>query len=103
VFITLNIIKQYSHENKVKTILKEQLHGIVEEILNAANNWIKIEELFDTVQLSKHPDNRKKYLDPLLKIGWVEMEYPDKKTSPNQRYRITTSGKNLLKILNDKD
>jgi len=35
--------------DKVKTILKEQLHGIVEEILNAANNWIKIEELFETV------------------------------------------------------
>ena len=88
--------------DKVKTILKERLHGIIEEILNAANNWIKIEELFDTVQLSKHPDNRKKYLDPLLKIGWVEMEYPDKKTSPNQRYRITKSGKNLLKIINKK-
>ena len=88
--------------DKVKTILKEQLHGIVEEILNVANNWIKTKELFAAVQLSKHPDNRKKYLDPLLKIGWVEMEYPDKKTSPNQRYRITASGKKLLKIINKK-
>jgi ATP-dependent DNA helicase RecG len=85
--------------DKVKAILKEQLHGIVEEILNTVNNWIGIEELFATVQLSKHPDNRKKYLDPLLKIGWVEMEFPDKRTSPNQRYRITASGKNLLKLI----
>ena len=85
--------------DKVKAILKEQFHGIVEEILNTINNWIKIEELFEAVHLSKHPDNRKKYLDPLLKIGWVEMEFPNKKTSPNQRYRITASGKRLLKII----
>jgi ATP-dependent DNA helicase RecG len=70
------------------------------EILNIASNWIKIEDLFEFVKLSKHPDNRKKYLDPLLKIGWVEMEFPDKKTSPNQRYKITSSGKRLLKIIN---
>jgi len=52
--------------------------------------------------LSYHPKHRKKYLDPLLKIGWVEMEFPDKKTSPNQRYRITESGKILLKLINNK-
>jgi ATP-dependent DNA helicase RecG len=88
--------------DKAKIILKEQMHNIVEEILNATTNWIKTEELFSAVKLSKHPDNRKKYLGPLLKIGWVEMEFPDKKTSPNQRYRITESGKKLLQIINKK-
>ena len=87
--------------DKVKIILKEQLNGLVEEILFAATNWIKIEELFEAVQLSKHPDNRKKYLDPLLKIGWIEMEFPDKKTSPNQRYRTTVTGMNLLKLIHN--
>ena len=75
-------------------------HSFVEEILNVANDWIKIDDLFAAVQLSKHPDNRKKYLEPILKNGWIEMEYPDKKTSPNQRYRISTSGKNFLKMIN---
>ena len=36
-------------DDKVKTILKDHLHGIVEEILNTANKWIKTEELFATV------------------------------------------------------
>ncbi|MDR2232440.1 MAG: hypothetical protein LBE56_04870 [Tannerella sp.] len=85
--------------DKVKATLKEQLHNIVVEILSITTKWIKIDELFETVNLSKHPKNRKKYLDPLLKIGWIEMEFPDKKTSPNQRYRITDQGKRLLKII----
>ena len=89
--------------DKVEVVLKEHVHNKVEAILNVLNEWVKIDDLFASIQISTHPKNRKKYLDPLLKIGWVEMEYPDKKTSPNQRYRITTSGKNLLKILNDKD
>jgi len=85
---------------QVQDILSSQLHNRVEEILNAATQWVKYGELLACMNLSYHPKHRKKYLDPLLKIGWVEMEYPDKKTSPNQRYRITTSGKNLLKIIN---
>jgi len=85
--------------DQVQDILNNQLHSRVEEILNIAVRWIKRDELFAAMNLSNHPDNRKKYLDPLLKIGWVEMEFPDKKTSPNQRYRITESGKRLLKII----
>ena len=86
--------------DKAGVVLNEHVHNKVEAILNVLNEWVKIDDLFASIQISTHPKNRKKYLDPLLKIGWVEMEYPDKKTSPNQRYRITTSGKNLLKIIN---
>ena len=86
--------------DQVQDILNHQLHNRVEEILNITTRWIKRDELFANMNLSNHHDNRKKYLDPLLKIDWVEMEFPDKKTSPNQRYRITASGKKLLKIIN---
>jgi ATP-dependent DNA helicase RecG len=86
--------------NQVQNILNNQLHNRVEEILNITTQWIKRDELFADMNLSNHTKNRIKYLDPLLKIGWVEMEFPDKKTSPNQRYKITASGKKLLKIIN---
>ena len=85
---------------QVQDMLSSQLHNRVEEILNAVNQWIKYYELLARMNLSYHPKHRKKYLDPLLKIGWIEMEFPDKKTSPNQRYRITESGRKLLKIIN---
>jgi ATP-dependent DNA helicase RecG len=49
--------------------------------------------------MTNHSTNRKKYLDPLIKYGWVEMKYPNKKTSPNQVYTTTPSGKKLLSLL----
>ena len=85
--------------DKVEVLLNEHVHNKVKIILTVLNEWVKIDDLFASIQISKHPKNRKKYLDPLLKIGWVEMEFPDKKTSPNQRYRITISGKRLLKMI----
>jgi ATP-dependent DNA helicase RecG len=88
--------------DKAEAILNKQVHNKVEGMLYSLNEWMKIDDLFASIQISKHPKNRKKYLDPLLKIGWVEMEFPDKRTSPNQRYRITESGKNLLKIIRKK-
>jgi len=88
--------------DQVQDILNNQLHNKVGEILNTIMRWIKRDELFATMNLSNHYDNYKKYLDALVKIGWVEMEFSNKQTSPNQRYRITVSGKNLLKFLNKK-
>ena len=88
--------------DQVQDILNNQLHNRVKEILNIATRWIKYDELLTGINLNYHPKHRKKYLDPLLKIGWVEMEFPDKKTSPNQRYRITESGKRLMRIIKNK-
>lgn len=85
--------------DQVRYMLNNELHGRVIDILNIAERWIKRDELFAAMNLSNHPDNRKKYLDPLLKIGWIGMEFPDKRTSPNQRYRITESGRKLLKLI----
>ncbi|MDR1274678.1 MAG: putative DNA binding domain-containing protein [Odoribacteraceae bacterium] len=89
--------------DQVQSILNKRLLRRVEEFLTAATRWIKRDELFATMNLSNHYDNRKKYLDPLLKIGWIEMEFPDKKTSPKQRYKITASGEKLLKVIREKD
>ena len=39
---------------------------------------------------------KRKYLNPLIESGLVELSIPDKPTSPNQRYRLTEKGKALL-------
>jgi predicted HTH transcriptional regulator len=39
---------------------------------------------------------RKVYLEPLLNAGWIERTIPQKPTSPNQRYRLTTKGREWL-------
>ncbi|MCL2073968.1 MAG: hypothetical protein FWH18_08610 [Marinilabiliaceae bacterium] len=78
---------------------KFDIHNKVEEVLSLTANWIKRDELFSAIKVTNQTKHRKKYLDPLLKIGWIKKEFPDKKTHPNQRYKITTIGKKILKII----
>ncbi len=51
------------------------------------------------MKISNQTKNRKKYLDPLVEFVWVTMEFPENKTTPNQRYKITDSGARLLKLI----
>ena len=86
-------------DGQVLKILNSEVHSKVTDILREANNWIKREDLFKMIGISNQSKNRKKYLDPLINLGWITMEYPDTKTHPNQQYRITESGINLLKLI----
>jgi len=40
---------------------------------------------------------RKRYLEPLLATGWLEMTIPDKPRSSKQKYRTTTLGLEMLR------
>jgi ATP-dependent DNA helicase RecG len=85
--------------DQVKNILNHQVHSKVEGILLHAKDWINRGELFSKIGLSNQSFNRKKYLDQLIETGWIELEYPDNPTHPNQRYRITDSGSKLLRLI----
>lgn len=84
---------------EIRTLLETSVHGRVEDILDGVHDWMTREELLHAVALTNQTKNRKKYLDPLMEAGWVRAEYPDKPTSPRQRYIITEAGKRLLQIL----
>ena len=85
--------------NQVRVILNDEVHNRVKDVLEVVTAWIKRADLFKQINLSNHSTNREKYLDPLINLGWIEMEYPDKRTSPKQRYKNTESGKRLFKML----
>ncbi len=85
--------------DQAQAIVNDRIHARVSEILQATKDWIKRAELFPSIGLSNHSKNREKYLDPIIDLGWIEMEYPDKRTSPKQRYKITASGQNLLNLI----
>lgn len=85
--------------DQARAVLERELHDKVEGLLRYAANWIKRDDLFAGVGLSNHSTNRKKYLDPLINIGWIEMEYPDRPTHPSQRYRITESGMKMKSLM----
>jgi ATP-dependent DNA helicase RecG len=86
--------------NEADTIIAEALHTKVKEMLIAADSWISGEELFKRIGLTNQSFNRKKFLDPILDIGWIGMKYPNNRTHPEQRYKISESGKRLLAIIN---
>jgi ATP-dependent DNA helicase RecG len=85
--------------NHVKYLVRSTVHSKVADILKLFITPKKRSDLFDMLGMTNHSTNRKKYLDPLIKYGWVEMKYPNKKTSPNQVYTTTPSGKKLLSLL----
>jgi ATP-dependent DNA helicase RecG len=85
--------------NQAREIVKNEIHDKIRAILELAFDWTKRSRIFDAIGLTNQTFNRKKYLDPLLDLGWVEMEFPEKKTSPEQRYKTTESGERLLKLI----
>lgn len=89
--------------NQARTILINAVHDKVGDILGVLSDWTRRTTIFKQIALSNQTFNRERYLDPLIKWGWVMMEFPEKKTNPNQRYRITESGKKLLNLITQND
>jgi len=88
-----------SFSNQARKIVSEQIHSKTVDLLEAAQELIKRAEFFENVGLSNKSKNRTRYFDPLLGFEWIKAEFPDKKTSPNQCYKITESGTRLLNLL----
>jgi len=82
-------------------IIDDHIHDRVAKLLNHSMEWINRSELFEKVSLSNQSINRQKYLDPLMAIGWLQLEYPDNKTHPKQRYRITEAGERIRTVLGE--
>lgn len=85
---------------EANNIIANELHTRARDFLNATKEWVKRSELFDRIGLSNQSANRKKYLDPLIEIGWVKMEFHDTPTHPEQRYKATKSGNKILNTMN---
>jgi ATP-dependent DNA helicase RecG len=88
--------------NQAKAILNSTIHNRVSEILMLTLKPQKRDEILHSMKLSNQSANRKKYINPLIEYGWLEMLYPDKKSSPKQMYTTTEKGKILLKLIANK-
>ncbi|TNF46288.1 MAG: transcriptional regulator, partial [Bacteroidetes bacterium] len=56
-----------------------------------------LSDLMQKLELKHRPTFLYNYLKPALENKWIEMTNPESPNSPNQRYRITTKGKELKK------
>jgi ATP-dependent DNA helicase RecG len=85
--------------NQANDVITEQVHAKVKNILSVATTWISSEDIFNKIGLSNQSKNRKKYIDPLIDLAWIEMKYPENKTNPAQTYKITEIGKKVLNLI----
>jgi len=81
-------------------IIDNQIHYRVAQILEILISSMKREVLFEKMNLSNQSKNRSRYLDPLINLGWVEKEFPEEITNPNQTYKTTEAGKRILSLIN---
>jgi len=106
IFNTLEDVVAYSNAagngagngaNDAITIINDAIHDRVVEVLGILREKKKRKELFELMGLSNQSKNRKKFLDPLIDIGWVKKEFSSE-THPEQRYSTTEPGLKILKL-----
>lgn len=85
--------------DRAKEIIEKEIHPKVSDILSYVETWKSREEILNDIGLTLRSKHKAKYIDPLLEIGWIRMKYPDNTTHPEQRYKLTESGKRLLELI----
>jgi predicted HTH transcriptional regulator len=70
--------------------------GLLEEILNLCREPEKLVVICGAIGFTNRTKFRANYIVPLIKKGYLEMTFPDKPQSSNQRYRLTEKGRALL-------
>ncbi len=69
----------------------------VRKIVLVLNGEMKRAELQKLLQLKNDENFRLQYIMPALESGLIEMKYPESPNHPEQKYRLTESGKQLKK------
>ncbi|MDP2363837.1 MAG: transcriptional regulator, partial [Ignavibacteria bacterium] len=73
-----------------------------ERVVLAIGGEAKRQEIQDILGLRHRETFLQNYLNPALKYGYIEMKYPKIPNHPNQKYRLTLSGMNLVKKIKNK-
>lgn len=58
-------------------------------------------EIRDALRLKSGSDVKKRFLDPCLEKGWIEMTMPENERSPRQRFRLTSVGRTWVEAFED--
>ena len=77
--------------NQVKPV-KVQLTGSQKDIVNFCSVPRSAQEILERIGVSNQTRTRKKYIQPLLDLGVLEMTIPDNPNDRNQKYRKVRKG-----------
>lgn len=90
--------------DQVKAIIKKEVSPFAENILRFVEKGeVNRVSILANCGLSNHTDNKKRHIDPLLHLGWVNFTNPDNPRAHNQKYKITPPGKQVLLLLDNKN
>jgi ATP-dependent DNA helicase RecG len=97
----LDVFSLWSNQasNQAIQIIEKELHDKALAILNILSEPKKRAEILESLGLSNQTKNSEKYLDPLVKLGWIELTIPEKPTHQNQKYKLTKEGEILYKLI----
>jgi ATP-dependent DNA helicase RecG len=74
----------------------------VKEVLEILVTPHKRKEVLSVIGVKNHTDARKRYIDPLIDLGWIELTIPEKPTHKEQKYRLTAEGRKLLSLIGNR-
>jgi len=74
----------------------DQVTNQVKQLLTHLSGEMLSSEIRSSLKLKHNPTFRSNYLIPALKLGLIEMTQPNKPKSPDQKYRLTSKGKEFL-------
>ena len=53
-------------------------------------------DIFTHIGVIYHSKNYTRFVEPLIDMGLLELTIPDKPKSPNQKFKLTDKGRNLI-------
>ena len=80
-------------------IIESKFNDKILAILNVLEEPKKRVEILEHIGLRNHSDSRERYLDPLVKLGWLELTILEKPTHKDQKYKRTIQGELLHKLI----
>ena len=92
----LNIILEALQSSAISGQVSDQVSDQVARLLKALRTGPQTAaELMAALGLAHRPTLRKNYIRPALAAGLVEMTRPESPTAKNQKYRLTTRGREM--------
>ena len=71
------------------------------QLLSVMSGEMSRKEIRDALNLKSRGHVKKRFLDPCLESGWIEMTMPKKPSHPKQRFRITREGRACMEAIGD--
>jgi ATP-dependent DNA helicase RecG len=102
-----------AHPLSIDEVSKEVTKEVTKEVENAGpfaknilaflkDSALSRKEILDKLNMSNQTKNKERHIDPLMNYGWIAYTIPKNPKDMNQKYQLTDSGENLLKLLNNK-